>query len=146
MKFMAPIVKTLDSKTIELLALAGFRSVFGEGVRVPLRREGMMDMDLVVRDSNVLLNLNSVQMHVPELVIWRFTFAYQGKPVVEYGRGVKNDMKIHFPQLLFLLVAMWRDKRKKNRATARGEVVRDREMVTMSMSDPNAGTTEGTTH
>jgi hypothetical protein len=139
----APIEKTLDSKTLELLALASFRSIFGQGVVVPLRKEGMMDMDLVIRDSNVLLNMNSIQAHAPELLIWRFTFAYQGKPVVEYGRGIKNDMKLHFPQLLFLLVSMWRDKRRQNQARLRADRKRDREMAATALAPPTAGAGTG---
>ncbi|HXQ79571.1 MAG TPA: hypothetical protein VN819_05110, partial [Thermoplasmata archaeon] len=110
--------KTLDTKTIEVLALSVFRTMFADGLRLPLKVEGMMDMDVVIRDSNVILNLNEVHVNVPELLIWRITFAYQGKPVIEYGRGIKNDTKIHIPQLCFLLVAMWREKRRQLKAKA----------------------------
>jgi hypothetical protein len=132
-----PYQKTLDTKTVEVLALAVFRGLFREGLHIPLKRPGMMDMDLVVKDNNVLLNVNQVQTDVPELAIWRITFAYRGKPVIEYGRGIKNDMRIHYPQLCFLLVAIWREKRRKNRARAGGDQARDREMITMSLSGPN---------
>jgi hypothetical protein len=132
----------MDTKTLEVLALSAFRTIFGRGLHVPLKMEGVMDMDLVVRDDNVILNLNEVQLRVPELLIWRFIFAYQGKPVVEYGRGIKNDMKIHIPQLCFLLVAIWRDKRKKIKARAAADAARDREMVTLSMTDPKTGKVE----
>jgi hypothetical protein len=133
----SPYQKTLDTKTVEVLGLAVFRAMFRDGLHIPLKRPGMMDMDLVVKDNNILLNLNQVQADVPELSIWRITFAYRGKPVVEYGRGIKNDMKLHIPQLCFLLVAIWREKRKKNRARARGEDFRGAELITMSASDPS---------
>jgi hypothetical protein len=107
--------------------------------------QGLMDMDLVVKDNNVLLNLNQVQAAVPQLSIWRVTFAYHGKPVVEYGRGIKNDVKFHYPQLCFLLLAIWRERRRKNQAVARGETARDRDMVTMSMTDRVAVPAEETT-
>jgi hypothetical protein len=132
--------KTLDTKTVEVFALAVFRTLFRQGLHVPLQRAGMMDMDLVVKDNNVLLNMNQVHTDVPELSIWRITFAYRGKPVVEYGRGIKNDMKIHLPQLCFLLVAIWREKRRKVQARARGERAREKELVTLSISDPNGAT------
>jgi hypothetical protein len=140
----APADKILDTKTIEVLSLAVFRALFGRGLRVPLKREGVMDMELVVRDNNVILNLNQVQMHAPELLIWRIIFAYQGKPVVEYGRGIKNDMKIHLPQMCFLLLAIWKDKRKKNQEKAQADAARDREMIARSMRGRRAGSGEET--
>ncbi len=131
--------KTLDTKTVEVLALAVFRTLFRDGLHVPLKMNGTMDMDLVVKDNNVLLNMNEVHTAVPELSIWRITFAYRGKPVVEYGRGVKNDMKVHIPQLCFLMMAAWREKRKNNRAKARGDEGRARQLVTISATVPNTG-------
>jgi hypothetical protein len=127
----------LDVKTVELLALSVFRTIFGHGVRVPLKVEGVMDMDLIVRDTNVILNLNQIQMHGPELSVWRLVFAYQGKPVVEYGRGIKNDMRIHIPQLCFLLLAIWRDKRKIVKAKAAADAAQRRAAVRISGVGPN---------
>jgi len=136
--------KTLDTKTIEVLALSVFRTMFADGLRLPLKVEGMVDMDVVIRDSNVILNLNEVHVNVPELLIWRITFAYQGKPVIEYGRGIKNDTKIHIPQLCFLLVAMWREKRRQLKAKARGDATRERELLTMSVATKPPGSPEET--
>jgi hypothetical protein len=141
---VAPPDKTLDTKTVEVLALALFRTVFRNGLRLPLRVKDLMDMDLVIRDNNVLLNMNKVHMEVPELLIWRLTFAYQGKPVVEYGRGIKNGMKFHYPQLVFLLLAIWRDKRRKVRAKAEGAAARTRELVSIAVTDPTTGQMEVT--
>jgi hypothetical protein len=129
-----PYEKTLDTKTVEVLALAVFRTIFRDGVHVPLKVKGKMDVDLVIKDNNVYLNMNDVAAEMPELSIWRVTFAYRGKPVVEYGRGVKNDMKIYYPQLCFLFLAIWRERRRKLRAKTRGDQIRDRELVRMSVT------------
>jgi hypothetical protein len=142
---VVPLDKTLDTKTVEVLALALFRTMFRQGIRVPLKVPDLMDMDLVVRDNNILLNMNKVQIDPPQLLIWHLTFAYQGKPVVEYGRGIKNGMKLHYPQLIFLLMAMWRDKRRKIRENARGAAARTRELVRVSVTDPRTGLLEDTT-
>jgi hypothetical protein len=131
--------KPLDTKTIEVLALAAFRSVFGQGVRVPLKMPGVIDMDLAIRDSNVILNMNHVQLDVPDLVLWRFTFAYQGKPVVEYGRGLKNGMKIHLVQLVKLLLTMWRTRGDKIKARAVAEKAMHRDMLSKPISEPATG-------
>jgi hypothetical protein len=142
---IVPVQKTLDSKTVEVLALAVFRTLFKDGIHVPLQMKGLMDMDLVVKDNNVLLNMNHVHAEVPQLSIWRVTFAYRGKPVVEYGRGIKNDMRIYYPQLFFLFLAIWQERRRKSKARARGESAQEREMATMSMMAPGPGTVEETT-
>jgi len=137
-----PMERKLDTKTVEVLTLAVFRTLFKNGIHLPLKMDGMMDMDLMVRDNNVLLNLNQVQMQVPELSIWRIIFSYRGKPVVEYGRGVKSGMKIHFGELFFLFLTFWREKSKSNRARVRSEATRDREMVALAGADPTAAAAE----
>jgi hypothetical protein len=134
--------KPLDTKTIEVLALSAFRSLFGGEVRVPIKIEGMMDMDLLVRDNNVVLNLNKIEVHAPELLVWRLIFAYQGKPVVEYGRGIKNDMKVHLPQMCFLLLAIWRDKRRLVKAQAAADKARDRAMIARASGDATVAMVE----
>jgi hypothetical protein len=133
---LVPSGRTLDSKTVEVLALAVFRTLFKDGVHVPIEMKGLVDMDLVVKDNNVLININQVQAAVPQLSIWRVTYAYRGKPFIEYGRGVKNDVKLHYATLIALLLAMWRERLKKTRAEARGAAARDREMLAMSGADP----------
>jgi hypothetical protein len=138
------VKKTLDSTTVEILALTVFRAIFGQGVHVPLRVKGVVDVDLVVRDSNVLVNLNEIELTRPQLTIWRVIFAYHGKPVFEYGRGIKRDFKIHFPQLVVLLVTMWKNSRSRRKAIARGELVTDRELITLSESYQVKGAKEGT--
>jgi hypothetical protein len=135
------IERKLDVKTVEVLGLAVFRTLFRDGVRIPLKMDGMMDMDLVVKDNNILLNMNRVSAAVPELSIWRITFAYHGKPVLEYGRGIKNDLKVHWPQACFLVLAIWKQKRQRSRAEARGAKANDRNLVTMSVDGPAPGTT-----
>jgi hypothetical protein len=132
---LGAIEKRLDSKTIEVLALTVFRTIFTEGIHVPLQMKGLMDMDLAVKDNNVFLNINKVQAGVPQLSVWRVTYAYQGKPFLEYGRGVKNDVKINYFRLAVVMMAMWRERSKKKRAEARGESVREQELVALSKSE-----------
>ncbi|NNN17223.1 MAG: hypothetical protein HKL79_02525 [Thermoplasmata archaeon] len=138
------VERGLDTKTAEVLALAAFRALFADGIRMPLKMKDVIDMELVARDNNVFLNMNQVLLHAPELVIWRFTFTYQGHPVIEYGRGVKDGMKIHFPRLCVLLMAIWRDKRKTARAKARSDAARDRQLANPPMPHPNVPKGEDT--
>jgi len=54
-----------------------------------------------------ILNTNRLSFEVPELSIWKLVFAYQGKPVLEFGRGVKNRVKVYRWRLAMLLFRMW---------------------------------------
>jgi hypothetical protein len=136
------VKKVLDASTVEVLALTVFRAIFGQGLRVPIRMKGIVDLDLVVRDGNLLLNLNEFQVTRPQLTIWRITFAYHGKPVIEYGRGIKNDMRIHYPQLCILLLAIWKNNRKRLKAQARGEAITDSELLAVASRGVSVAETE----
>jgi hypothetical protein len=136
--------RIVDSKTVEILALTVFRAIFRGGVHVPLKLKDVMDMDLVVKDGNVYLNLNNFQLTGPELTVWRLTFAYHGKPVIEYGRGIKNDLKVHLPQLFILLLEAWRNSMNKNKARARGATIASRDLVTLAATAGPAGGGEET--
>jgi hypothetical protein len=140
-----PPERPLDSRTVEMLALTAFRTIFREGIHVPLKLNGVSDMDLLVRDSDVTLNLNQLQLQVPSLVIWRITVAFQGKPLVEYGRGVKNDMKLHLGQLFFLLLVMWREKRRSRRTQLREDGVRRAEALARTSGGAHLAEAEVTT-
>ena len=108
-----PIERVIDITTIEVIAFALFRAFFGHGVRVPIKREGLVDMELLIRDKEILLNTNSFQLEMPELAVWRIVLAYKGRPLVEFGHGVKNRLKIHRFRVLMLLFSMWWQARRK---------------------------------
>lgn len=110
------IERVLDVSTIEVLTFAMFRAIFGRGVRIPLKLEGVFDMEIVAKDKDIVLNTNQLYFQVPELNVWRFILAYKGKPVIEYGRGVKNRIKIHRFRLFVVLLAVWWGGRKKRKA------------------------------
>ncbi|MGA8302397.1 MAG: hypothetical protein WA691_06655 [Thermoplasmata archaeon] len=137
---VSPPAKALDSGTVEVLAHALFRTVFREGMRVPIRMEGLVDMDVVVQDNNLLLNMNHLPAELPQLAIWRITLAFQGEPVVEYGRGVRNDVKIHLPRLCFLLLAGWAARRRGGIARARADAAHAHQLTAMLRTDSTAGT------
>ena len=110
---LPPLERFIDLPSIELATYAMFRSLVGRGIRIPLKREGLIDMDIVVKDRDIVLNTNRLQLELPSLAIWRIIFAYKGEAVIEYGRGVKNNIKIHRWRLFKLLLQMWWSGRKK---------------------------------
>ena len=127
------ISRILDLSTVEMITYAIFRAIFGKSIQIPLKREGVIDMDIAVKDNDIILNTNNVSFVPPELQIWRIIFTYKNKPIIEYGRGIKRSMKIHYGSALIFLLAMWSGGRKTRKAlekaakTAELEKTRNRE-------------------
>jgi len=97
----------VDLSTMEMAALTMFRVLFGQGVAIPIRREGIADMDIVVMGKDIVINTNRLVLELPELTIWRVIFTYKGRPILEYGRGVPGRVKVHKVRALLLLVGLW---------------------------------------
>ena len=110
------ISRILDISTVEVITYAFFRAMFGKGIRIPLKREGVIDMDIAIEDNDIILNTNDVSFVPPQLNIWRLIFMYKNKPVIEFGRGIKRGMKIHYGRALIFLLAMWSGGRKTRKA------------------------------
>ncbi len=109
----------MDFSLIEELAFLAIKRVFPEGVRIPIRREGIADLDIIIRGKELTIDFNTLVGEVPRLAVWRVTFAYQGEPLAVWGRGVKGDLKVHPFRILRLLVRLWYDKRKLKKQAAR---------------------------
>lgn len=108
--------RIIDISTVEVLSYAFFRAMFGKSIHIPLKREGVIDMDIAVEDNNIILNTNDVAFAPLHLDIWRIIFTYKNKPILELGRGIKRDMKIHYGSALIFLLAMWSGGRKARKA------------------------------
>ena len=103
--------RVLDVRTMEFLAYTVIRTLLPRRVRYSVKKEGIVDMDIVLFDRDVIVNTNRLVFEVPELSIWRIVYAYKGKPVIEFGRGVKNNIKIYKWRLVRILVGLWWSKR-----------------------------------
>ena len=66
------ISRILDISTVEVLTYAFFRAMFGKSIHIPLKREGVIDMDITVENNDVILNTNDVSFIPPQLNIWRW--------------------------------------------------------------------------
>ena len=123
------IDRPIDLHTIEVISYAVVRALFSQGITLPIKREGIIDMELRVRGKDIIIDTKELfPITVPDLVVWRVIYAYKGKPVAELGRGVKKGLKIHGFRGLVMLVDMWRGnrrqrktKKKIERANARKE-------------------------
>ena len=104
--------RSIDLSTVEVISYAIFRAMFGKSIKVPLKFGGVMDMDFAVKNNDVILNTNTIALEPPQLQIWRFIFTYKNKPVLEYGRGIENGIKIHYLRAIILIMTMWWSSRK----------------------------------
>jgi hypothetical protein len=123
------ISRILDISTLEVITYAFFRAMFGKNIRVPLKREGVIDMDIAVVDNDIIVNTDNVSFIPPQLKIWRFIFTYKNKPIIEYGRGIKNGMKIHYVSALLFLLAMWSGGRKTRKAQEKAVKIAELEKI-----------------
>jgi hypothetical protein len=98
--------RILDISTVEVITYAFFRAMFGKSIHIPLKREGVIDMDITVENNDVTLNTNDVSFAPPQLNIWRLIFTYKNKPIIEFVRGIKRGMKIHYGSGLLFVLAM----------------------------------------
>lgn len=130
------ISRILDISTVEVITYAFFRAMFGKGIHIPLKKEGVIDMDITVDDSDVILNTNDVSFVPPQLNIWRLIFTYKNKPIIEFGRGIKRGMKIHYGSALIFLLAMWSGGRKTRKAQEKAAKIAELEK-TRSNEDKN---------
>ena len=109
------IQRPIDLGLIEMVSYALFRVVFSKGINIPIKRDGMVDMDVTVKGKEITINTNQLFFSVPELNVWHIVYQHKGKPVLEMGRGVKNGMKIHRLQAIRLGLEMWNGSRKMNK-------------------------------
>jgi len=130
------ISRILDISTVEVITYAFFRAMFGKGIHIPLKKEGVIDMDITVDNSDVILNTNDVSFVPPQLNIWRLIFTYKNKPIIEFGRGIKRGMKIHYGSAIIFLLAMWSGGRKTRKAQEKAAKIAELEK-TSSGEDKN---------
>ncbi len=109
------IQRPINFGMIEMASYALFRIAFRNGLTVPIKRDGMMDMDVTVKGKEITINTNQLFFSVPELNVWHVVYQHKGKPVLELGRGVKNGAKIHRMQAIRLGLEMWNGSRKMNK-------------------------------
>jgi len=101
------IGRQIDINALEVITYAAFRGLFGYGVRVPIKKDGVIDMELVVKGKDFIVNTRQLYFEIPELAVWRIVYCHKGKPILEMGRGVKKGLKIHRFNAIRLGVEVW---------------------------------------
>ena len=123
----AVLNRKLDVGTVEVITYALFRAVFGYGVNIPIKRPGVVDMDVTIKGKDININTNDFYFNVPDLIVWRVIYSHQGTPIMEFGRGVDKGFKVHRLQALKLFLALRSKSKKatKARLAARKAVAED---------------------
>jgi hypothetical protein len=98
--------KVLDVTNMEMISSAIFRTLYGKGIRAPLKLKNVIDMDIAVDNNVVTLNTNNVSFIPPKLEIWRFIFAYKNKPLLEYGKGI-SGIKVYYGRAFIFGLTLW---------------------------------------
>ncbi|KAF5050137.1 hypothetical protein DSECCO2_432500 [anaerobic digester metagenome] len=104
--------RKLDVGTVEVITYALFRAIFGYGVNIPIKRPGVVDMDVTIKGKDININTNDFYFNVPDLIVWKVAYSHQGTPIMEFGRGVDKGFKVHRLNALKLFLAL-RSKSKK---------------------------------
>jgi hypothetical protein len=99
--------EVIDLNTLEVASYWIFRVAFGKELHVPIKKEGLADMDVHVHNKDVIVNTNQLYFAFPELVVWHITYTHKGRPILEIGRGVKKGMKVHRINAFRLLREVW---------------------------------------
>ena len=71
-----------------------------------------MDLDVIIKGKELMLDVNQLFLDGPKLSVWRVTVAYRGEPLLRFGRGVKGDIKIHPIRMARFLTYIWLEKRR----------------------------------
>lgn len=115
------LTEVVDINTLEVVSYWIFRLAFGRELHIPIKKEGLADIDVHISNKDVVVNTNQLYFAFPELVVWHITYAHRGRPILEIGRGVKKGMKVHRLNTFRLLMEVWMGSRRSEReARAKG--------------------------
>jgi hypothetical protein len=107
---------------MEEIAYLVIKRVFREGVRIPIRKEGAADFDIIIKGKELVIDINQLFFDTPKLSVWRVTLAYRGEPLMRLGRGVKRDVKVHLLPMAIFLIRMWMEKRRWEKQVRRDTI------------------------
>jgi hypothetical protein len=119
------ISEVVDINTIEVISYWIFRIAFGKELHIPIKKEGVADIDVHINNKDVVVNTNQLYFAFPELVVWHITYTHKGRPVLEIGRGVKKGLKVHRINALRLLLEVWMGSKRAEKESKMAELKQD---------------------
>jgi len=119
------ISEVVDINTLEVISYWIFRIAFGKELHIPIKKEGVADIDVHINNKDVVVNTNQLYFAFPELVVWHITYTHKGRPVLEIGRGVKKGLKVHRINALRLLLEVWMGSKRAEKESKMAELKQD---------------------
>jgi hypothetical protein len=119
------ISEVVDINTLEVISYWIFRIAFGKELHIPIKKEGVADIDIHINNKDVVVNTNQLYFAFPELVVWHITYTHKGRPVLEIGRGVKKGLKVHRINALRLLLEVWMGSKRAEKESKMAELKQD---------------------
>jgi hypothetical protein len=117
----------INLNLVEMASYTILKTAFKDGVAFPIKREGVVDMDVAVEGKEITINTNQLYFSFPELTVWHIVYTHKNKPILEIGRGVKNGMKVHRLNAIRLGLEAWNGTRKQNKEKKRQAIESERE-------------------
>ena len=119
------ISEVVDINTLEVISYWIFRIAFGRELHIPIKKEGVADIDVHINNKDVVVNTNQLYFAFPELVVWHIIYTHKGRPVLEIGRGVKKGLKVHRINALRLLLEVWMGSKRAEKESKMTELKQD---------------------
>jgi hypothetical protein len=116
------LTEVVDINTLEVVSYWIFRLAFGKELHIPIKKEGLADMDVHIHNKDVIVNTNQLYFAFPELVVWHITYTHKGRPILEIGRGVKKGLKVHRINAFRLLMEVWMGSKRAEKELKLAEV------------------------
>jgi hypothetical protein len=116
------ISEVVDINSLEVMSYWIFRLAFGKELHIPIKKEGMADLDVHIHNKDVIVNTNQLYFVFPELVVWHITYTHKGRPIMEIGRGVKKGLKVHRINAFRLLIEVWMGSKRAEKESRLAEL------------------------
>ena len=106
-------------QTFEHIAHFLTSTFFPDGIHLPVRKDGLVDLDVILREREVVVDVHRLWPQFPVLAVWRITLAYQGRPLVTMGQGVQGHVKVRPLRVLVTLFRVWLQTLEAQKAHSR---------------------------
>lgn len=131
--------RTIDLATAEIISYALVRVIFGTGVHIPIKKDGIIDAEVTIRGKDIIINTNEIYANVPDLAVWKVIYTHKGTPIFEFGRNVPKGFRVKRWNALKLGFQIWRQSRERAKVKKRLKIERERALLDEGRSKGNKG-------
>ncbi|MFA5312055.1 MAG: hypothetical protein WC375_01910 [Methanomassiliicoccales archaeon] len=131
--------RTIDLATAEIISYALVRVIFGTGVHIPIKKDGIIDAEVTIRGKDIVINTNELYANVPDLAVWRVIYTHKGTPIFEFGRDVPKGFRVRRWNTLRLGFQIWKQARERTKVKKRLKKEREQALLDEGRSKGNEG-------